>query len=326
MGLKVTKRTQVPGEARQGEAMAPGGLGAEETVKDLVKVCRSFYRCLLTNGGVERGQRDSSVIAEMLRLDDDCKALAKAGAIVRGSPEFALAETLAGLTAIVDRQGAVLADHSHGPLIDRFIAALAHYDRQGRKPAVTETKVPLRTAAGGMTVKNGMTLFFHAKAPLSNWHPSPFLVRGIEFSCVEQFMMHAKALLFGDQVAAKAILATQDPKTQKALGRAVKGYVEATWVQHRKPILLEGCREKYLQNPALKAVLLGTEGTDLVEASPYDPIWGCGLAAHDPKILDRKNWKGLNLLGEVQQEVRDAFLADSRPEMPPISTSPTGLS
>lgn len=160
-------------------------------------------------------------------------------------------------------------------------------------------------AVPGTTVKNGMTLFFHARAPLSNWHPADFQVRGVPFTCVEQFMMWSKAKLFGDNQTAEAILRTRDPKTQKALGRAVKGFSEATWVAHRKAILVEGCREKFEQNPHLKAVLLGTTGTALVEASPYDRIWGCGLSADDPKIVDRRNWRGENLLGQVLEEVRE---------------------
>jgi hypothetical protein len=42
----------------------------------------------------------------------------------------------------------------------------------------------------------------------------------------------------------------------------------------------------------------------LVEASPIDNIWGVGLAADDPRILDEKNWTGRNLLGKSIMDVR----------------------
>jgi predicted NAD-dependent protein-ADP-ribosyltransferase YbiA (DUF1768 family) len=39
-----------------------------------------------------------------------------------------------------------------------------------------------------------------------------------------------------------------------------------------------------------------------------DKIWGVGLAAHDPSIRDRRNWRGENLLGQVLTQVRDELM------------------
>jgi len=49
----------------------------------------------------------------------------------------------------------------------------------------------------------GMTLFFGAEDTLSNWYPCSFEFRGVQFMCVEQFMMYAKAMLFSDWRTAK---------------------------------------------------------------------------------------------------------------------------
>lgn len=43
----------------------------------------------------------------------------------------------------------------------------------------------------------------------------------------------------------------------------------------------------------------------LVEASPYDRIWGIGLSAQDEKALSVEKWRGTNLLGFALTEVRD---------------------
>jgi ribA/ribD-fused uncharacterized protein len=152
-----------------------------------------------------------------------------------------------------------------------------------------------------------LTLFFGADDALSNWHPCRFSYHGVNFTSVEQFMMFSKAKLFSDDVSAEAILATRHPKDQKALGRKVQGFDPNIWLAKRESIVYVGCREKFSQNPGLRTLLLATAPTELVEASPYDLIWGVGLGERDPQILDKANWRGQNLLGITLMKVRDAL-------------------
>jgi len=46
-----------------------------------------------------------------------------------------------------------------------------------------------------------------------------------------------------------------------------------------------------------------TGGKTIVEASPYDKIWGIGLSKDDPRALDRSQWQGTNWLGEAIMRV-----------------------
>ncbi|APA90371.1 NADAR family protein (plasmid) [Paraburkholderia sprentiae WSM5005] len=153
------------------------------------------------------------------------------------------------------------------------------------------------------------TAFFGADDVLSNWHPCRFTYHGVSFSCVEQFMMYAKARLFGDDASPARILATHDPMTQKRVGRKVKNFDLDAWVARRESIVFVACREKFAQNRELRSVLLWTAPTVLVEASPYDRIWGVGLGERDPRLTDESQWRGQNLLGITLMKVRDVLTA-----------------
>lgn len=153
-------------------------------------------------------------------------------------------------------------------------------------------------------------VFFFGKQDIfSNWHPCQFEYNGVRFNCVEQFMMYSKAMLFGNREVAERILASADPKAQKALGRQVKGFDDAVWAEKCMSIVTVGCREKFSQSPDLLDGLLATGSRQLVEASPYDKIWGIGMAAHDLRAEHPDQWLGQNLLGKALMQARAVLLA-----------------
>ena len=148
------------------------------------------------------------------------------------------------------------------------------------------------------------TLFWKNRSPFTNWYPSKFVWKGIQFTRGEQYMMYRKAILFGDKETAAAILATDNPADQKDLGRAVKNYDDATWAAVRYDVMVEGLFEKFNQNSKLKRALLDTGDSIIAEASPYDLIWGIGFTEDQPEAQDQTKWRGQNLLGKVLMEVR----------------------
>lgn len=150
-------------------------------------------------------------------------------------------------------------------------------------------------------------IFFWGKNDfLSQWHPATFHNReGIVFSCAEQYMMWRKAILFQDENSARRILTESDPRRQKQLGRRIAGFDENIWREHRENAVFEGNVLKFLQNKDLLEQLLATGDAMLVEASPYDRVWGVGLSADDPRILNPANWQGENLLGKCLQRSRN---------------------
>jgi len=152
---------------------------------------------------------------------------------------------------------------------------------------------------------SGFTFFWQSESPFSNWHPSPFTHDGVQYNCSEQYMMHQKALLFGDTEVAQLIMETDSPRAQKMLGREVRNFDPKVWSENCISIMVDGCLSKFEQNPALGAQLLATGKTAVVEASPYDKVWGIGMTADDPRATDPTQWEGQNLLGHVLMEVRD---------------------
>jgi ribA/ribD-fused uncharacterized protein len=147
----------------------------------------------------------------------------------------------------------------------------------------------------------------------SQWWPCQFTVAGQKYASAEQFMMAGKARLFGDDSMLEQILASEDPKKAKALGRKVQGFNEARWAAVRFELVTLGNFAKFGQDQTLKAYLLGTGSDILVEASPVDTIWGIGLARDDVRAKNPRRWRGKNLLGFALTRVR-AILRGELPE------------
>lgn len=181
------------------------------------------------------------------------------------------------------------------------------------------------------------TFFFHLTSPFSNFHPSKFEYKDFTFISNEQFMMFSKAKTFGDEVTAKKIidmnnqplikdfiegklsreeivkdkvLADQWNKLMmkiKGFGREVSNYNDEVWNNKRVKVVLFGAREKFTQNEDLRQILMATGDTYMVEASPYDKIWGIGLSAGDAKRTPEDKWPGANLLGVVLNKLKEEF-------------------
>jgi ribA/ribD-fused uncharacterized protein len=174
--------------------------------------------------------------------------------------------------------------------------------------------------SAGTKVWTTETHVYFLSGAFSNWHQSKFKQSLVEdgekltFNCGEQYMMAGKATLFGDAEHKKKIMCCQPkegedwretPKRQKALGRDVEGFEKALYDRNAREIVFRGNWAKFTQNTDLLALLLATESRIIVEGASYDEVWGVKLNWNDPKILDEKNWRGTNWLGEVLMRVRD---------------------
>ncbi|KAL8799810.1 MAG: hypothetical protein Q9182_005605 [Xanthomendoza sp. 2 TL-2023] len=163
----------------------------------------------------------------------------------------------------------------------------------------------------------------HPYGFLSQWFDAPFNAPApnpaselMTFGTTEQYMMYHKAILFKDTDIADQIMLATTPKEHKGLGRKVKNFDGDTWNAHREHIVEEGNWNKFCNSKMgskWKDLLVQTGGRELVEASPYDRIWGVGFSAQHAES-HRSKW-GANLLGKALMRVRDRINAlNSIPE------------
>jgi hypothetical protein len=139
----------------------------------------------------------------------------------------------------------------------------------------------------------------------SQWYPARMVIDKIEYNSCEQYMMHQKALLFGDDEIGELIMQESSPREQKKYGRMIKNFDKSVWDKNCLAIVYEGNLAKFTQNKNLKEEMLATGDKIFVEASPLDNIWGIGLDENAEGIEDPSFWLGLNLLGQALTLVKN---------------------
>lgn len=158
--------------------------------------------------------------------------------------------------------------------------------------------------------------------PFSNWDASPFNTtivdlfgqeHNIRVNCSEQAMMLWKAALHGDVESWAKILKATHPAEQKKLGRQISNFNDEHWASTREPLAEQYLYDKFTQCEYHKSVLLNSENRILVEASPFDAIWGIKMGMnHYPDILNPTLWQGQNLLGVCLMRVRNRIMNEDK--------------
>lgn len=153
--------------------------------------------------------------------------------------------------------------------------------------------------------------FYGIKSPLSNFHPARFVIDGLEYSCVEQYMQAEKARMFGDTERDEQMMKATTPLAMKRLGRQVTPFDKDVWASRSRDVVETGLRAKFTQNPELRAALLLTGEAVIVECAPRDRLWGAGLGrarveqiAEETPAGARLALRGRNMLGALLMRVR----------------------
>ena len=157
-----------------------------------------------------------------------------------------------------------------------------------------------------MRITENYVLFWNDE--FSNFQPITFEHKGQTFLTTEHAFMWEKANFFNDEEIAAEIINTQtntNAYSAKKLGRKVKGFDGEVWGSVCYDIMLNINRHKYIENYLYKQMLIETGTRTIVEASPYDKVWGVGLGENHEDIEDESKWDGQNLLGKVLMELRN---------------------
>lgn len=139
----------------------------------------------------------------------------------------------------------------------------------------------------------------------SNWYITHFVIDGVTYNCVEQYMMAQKAIMANDKESLEKIMNVSDPGEQKKLGQAVANLNVKEWDEKKLDIVTKGCIAKFTSKRFLQETLLKTGNKVIVEGSPNDRLWGVGLHWSSSDIEDKNKWKGTNLLGRALMKARE---------------------
>ena len=103
------------------------------------------------------------------------------------------------------------------------------------------------------------TVAFFGKLNLfSNFHPTPFECDNKHYHSSEQYIQEAKALHFGDNETAHAIMQAKTVLECKNLAREVANYNHADWKSHAKSLCKPGLLAKFKSNDSLSNLLKST--------------------------------------------------------------------
>ena len=149
-------------------------------------------------------------------------------------------------------------------------------------------------------VNERIVYFFGATSPLSNFHAALFRLDEQVFTTVEQAFLSRKAKLFLDDVAYDGICHEKNPFALRELSMKIRNFDKKKWADVTEANMYDAYMAKFRQNSYYCELLFGTQDATLAYCSPKDMHWGTGC----PRGTPRSEWKGLNRLGEVLEQVR----------------------
>ena len=140
--------------------------------------------------------------------------------------------------------------------------------------------------------------------PLSNFHPSTFIIEKQKFNGTEHYVQYKKACYFNDHKTAAKILQCKHAHEAKTLSCNIENYNAEAWKRIAKDTCTPGIKAKFVQNPLLLEFLHTTKPLKLAECT-YDRLWGIGIPLNNQDLLKPSKWANQGILGEILEEIRE---------------------
>lgn len=133
--------------------------------------------------------------------------------------------------------------------------------------------------------------------PINNWSAHAVVVEGVKFPTVEHAYHYLKFKGTAPDVAAQ-VLAAPSPWAAKQVADTYGDKRRTDWDEVKVDIMTDLNRAKMEQNEDARECLKSSGSKTLVENSPVDFYWGCGV-----------DGKGENVMGKILMKIREELVA-----------------
>ncbi|MEW5860502.1 MAG: NADAR domain-containing protein [Cyanobacteriota bacterium] len=146
-----------------------------------------------------------------------------------------------------------------------------------------------------------MTIYFYKVDDpygcFSNFSPHGIHLLGQDWMTVEHYYQAQKFVGTEDEPLIPAIACAKTPMEAATLGRDRTRHIRPDWEQVKTQIMREAVLTKFLTHLEIQSILLSTGDRPIVEDSPTDYYWGCGVEKTGQNHLGK-------ILMSVRQEIR----------------------
>jgi N-glycosidase YbiA len=128
----------------------------------------------------------------------------------------------------------------------------------------------------------------------SNFSPHSIDIAGENWATVEHYYQAQKFLGTEFESLMGQIQSAPTPEIAAKIGRKLEHQPHADWERHKCEVMYRAVSQKFTTHLSIQQMLIETGSAEIIEDSPVDYFWGCGIEQ-----------TGQNHLGKILMQVRD---------------------